>query len=133
MNEDPEIHDRLVRLTEVLLARTREGKISWKPTDDERAFLYTGPGTSALITSHLDEDGDNRTTLSVLNSRGTEIESIENEWQAGSPATWNETLDDLYYSARRDALNIDKVLDNFLATLEQENGDLNSAPDEPPF
>jgi hypothetical protein len=145
MNDDVEVRNRLIKLAELLLARTREGKISWTPTDDERSFLYTASGTSAMINSTVTFDGRNQATLSVLNNRGTVIEKIVNEFSLRDEtglyvgeAPWNETLDDLYQAARRDALKITSLLDNFLANLEEEGGSQDvpgstSTSDEPPF
>lgn len=146
MAKDPHVHQRLVDLAKSLLERTRDDKISWTATDNETAFLFSGTSTSVRISTSFDNDGDMHTKLSLLNSRGTEVDSLQNEYHPAEisgwePEDWNEVLDDLYYSARRKALDVDSMLDDILADLEDENGTRRAAKekeadpwsDEPPF
>ena len=109
MASDPHVHQRLVDLAKSLLKRTQNGSISWTATDNETVFLFSGTNTSVRISTSIDRDGDMHTILSLLNSRGTEVDSIEDGYRAAAisgwePEDWNEVLDDLYYAARRNAL-----------------------------
>jgi hypothetical protein len=145
MARDPHVHQRLVDLAKNLLKRTQDGKISWTATDNDTAFLFSGTSTSVRISTYFDNEGESYTELSFLNSRGTVVDSIRDEYHQVSSgweaADWNEVLDDLYYAARRDALDVDTMLDDFLADLEDENGTRRAAKeqkadpwsDEPPF
>jgi hypothetical protein len=147
MARDPHVHQRLIDLAKNLLQRTQEGGVSWTATDNETAFLFSGTNSSVQINSYTDRDGDMHTVLSILNSRGTVVDSIEDEFRPApidgyEPEDWNEVLDDLYYAARRNALDVDSTLDDLLADLEDENGTRRAAAkeqktdpwsDEPPF
>jgi hypothetical protein len=146
MNRDQHVHQRLVDLAKSLLKRTEDGNISWTTTDNESVFLFSGTNTSVRVSSYIDDDNDMRTKMSLLNSRGTVVESLESEFRRGpfdevQPAPWNQTLNDLYHSAKRSALNVDAVLDDLLADLDDENRTNRAAneekadpwSDEPPF
>jgi hypothetical protein len=129
MNSDDHLHNRMVSLATSLLDRTRAGSIAWTATDDERRFLFSGTNTSVSITSFVDEDDDNITSLSLLNSRGTIVESLDSDFEPRAPGSgyppksWNKVLDDLYHAARRSALNVDAMLDDLFAELDAEDDD----------
>jgi hypothetical protein len=136
MNGDDR-HERMIALAQSLLKRTTEGKIAWITTDDEKTFLYSRPGSSATISSAVDRDGDNQTVLSVHDSRGTVLQSIENEFHGDSkggyePGEWNGLLDALFFAARRSALDVgdmlDDILDDLMADLDGTNGGPSAAP-----
>jgi hypothetical protein len=128
MNRDDHLHNRMVSLANSLLERTRAGSIAWTVTDNERRFLFSGTNTSVGITSYVDRDGDTITSLDLLNSRGTVVETLRSEFEPNDDAppytarNWNKLLDDLYYAARRNALNVDAMLDDLLADLNDEDG-----------
>lgn len=107
MVRDQHLHRRMVQLAQQLPSRTIEGKISWSATNDEKTFAYSATDSSARISSYIDNESDDRTTLAVLNAHGTVFEDIECEFMAGK----------LYYAARRSALNVDGVLDGLMADL----------------
>ena len=146
MSEDLELRQRMIRLAEQLLQRTREGGLQWGTTDDESVYMFSGTNTSALIASKTTPKG-NKIMLGVLNSRGAFVEGLSSEWDletpedpwSSGPAPWNELLEDLYIMARRSPLDVDKVLDDLFADLQKEGSSPGSGPgaepssDEPPF
>lgn len=121
---DEDLHEKMLRLAKGLLAGTRNGKVAWTPTDSEYKFLCSGTRSSATIESFEDRDGDTVSTLSLLNNHGTVVDSLKSAYPTTGPGTyeseeWNQTLDDLFYAARRVAYNVDDAIDSMLADIEQ--------------
>jgi hypothetical protein len=62
---------------------------------------------------------------SRLNARGTVVDSLKSEFipnvsgDGYSPQSWNGLLDELFYSARRVAYNVDDAIDGMLADIEK--------------
>lgn len=140
MNDDVKLHDRLVALARRLLERTEDDRVSWSPTDKEDTFLHSGTNASVTIRSFVDRDGDRISTLTIHNSRGTEVESLRSDFSEADrdqweqeikyvPAEWNATLDALYYAARRNALKVDELLDELLSEIDNPDNE----DDSPPF
>lgn len=127
MTPDAHLRDRMVQLAKLLTERTTSGRISWSSTDDESTFIYSAKRSSVTIDQHYDQEGDPFTTLSVLNERGTAVETLQSSYAPpegfGSeytPASWNKPLEDLYSVARSSALKIDEVLDDLMRQLDSE-------------
>lgn len=121
---DEDLHAKMVRLAESLLSGTKNGKVVWAPTDSEYKYLCTGTRSSATIESFVDRDDDRVSTLSMLNDHGTVVDSLKSGFKPGdsggfAPESWNEVLDDLFYSARRVAYNVDDAIDSMLADIEK--------------
>lgn len=140
MTLDKDLHKRMLTLATNLLEATKVGKISWALTDKENRFLYAGTSSSVTVELTTDRDGDNHTTLSLLNSRGTTVDSIQSEYEPAGPdrwtaASWNEILDDLYYAARRVAHNVDEAIESMLTDIERgtPSPSADGYSDEPPF
>lgn len=124
MAHDEDLHEKMVRLAESLLAGTRDGKVAWTPTDSENEYLCTGTRSSVTIESYEDRDGDRVSTLSLLNNRGTVVDSLKSAFISNGPSSytsesWNQTLEDLFYAARRVAHNVDDALDAMFADIEK--------------
>lgn len=123
MTLDSDLHEKMLLMARNLLEATKEAKISWALTDMEGKFLYAGTRSSVTIERYRDNDGDEIAILSLLNNRGTTVDSIQSEFQRQpdnkwSPAEWNELLDNLYYAARRVAYNVDEAVESMLADIE---------------
>jgi hypothetical protein len=128
-----DIDDRLHRIAVNLLAQTRAGAVSWRVTDREYAFLYSGSRASILIVQYTDQDGDPAYRMDILNQRGTAIETLDYEWDfdgtGHEPAPQNAVLKELWEESRRNALQIDDVLDGLLEEIKHPP----KFSDEPPF
>lgn len=124
MSLDENLHEKMIKLAESLLAGTRDGKVAWTPTDSEYKFLCTGTRSSVTVEFYEDRDGDTTSTLSLLNNHGTVVDSLRSAITATGPRTyepeaWNQTLEDLFYAARRVAYNVDDALDGMLADIQK--------------
>ena len=127
MTTDKPVTDRLFEIAAMLLNKTRSSALTWRATDDEDAFLYSGSKSSLIIDYN---PGQDEYELRLLNQRGTVVESLTTAWEvvqnpspwedANRPAKWNDTLMQLHDAARRSALDIDGLLDSTLADIESE-------------
>lgn len=118
-----ETDERMLTLTTNLLEATNQGKISWALTDEEQKFLYAGSRSSVTIEFYKDREGDDIYILSLMNSRGTAVDSLQSEWtyegNGYTAASWNELLKDLYHAARRIAHNVDEAIEGMLIDIER--------------
>jgi hypothetical protein len=123
MGLEEDLHDKMVKLAENLLAGTRSGNVAWTPTDSDDKYLCTGTRSSVTIESFIDRDGDRISVLSLLNSHGSVVESLQSRYVSTesnyTAESWNESLDDLFYSARRVAYSVDDAIDSLLADIEK--------------
>lgn len=127
MSRESDVRGRMFKVASRLLKETLEGRVPWTPTDKEQEFLYSGTKSSVVISHHEDRDGDDVYTMSLLDTRGTVVEQLRSDYVPSQgafqptmePAAWNDTLEQLHDAARREALNIDALLDGVLEDLEK--------------
>ena len=113
---EPNPYTRLVELCERLAAATVLGQVDWTAEDDT-AFICKRRAGAVAIRSR-DRDGDPPYELSIYGPRGATVETLLSEWTVDEePAFWNTGLSDLYRTARRQALGVDRILDDFFAEL----------------
>lgn len=99
--------DKLTRIAELLLARTREGQTEWEETVDKNTFTTSTEAFSVRVGS-LHGTGDYY--LGIVNEKGRVV-------QGASFPPDSEILKALYQAARQNALHVEEVLDNVLRTL----------------
>jgi hypothetical protein len=112
--------ERLLELANRLVQSTESGQIEWKGDQDSGFYVSTAAG--AINIQSKDRDGQQPYRLVIYDSAGTEVDSLEtytyqidvDEWE---PAAWNDSLETLYETARRNALNIDKVINDIVRDL----------------
>ncbi|MGH3022547.1 MAG: hypothetical protein ACRDNI_02720 [Gaiellaceae bacterium] len=109
-------YERLIELCDRLRTGTETGRVIWE-ADRDAAFAWIGSSGSVTVRS-LDADGDEPFELSVFSSSGQKVETLASEWaEDETPAEWNAPLGRLYRAARRQALGVDKILDDLFAEL----------------
>jgi hypothetical protein len=65
-----------------------------------------------------DGDGEEPFELDVFSAAKQKVETIGSEWTADEqPAPWNDAVARLYRAARRQALGVDRILEDLLAEL----------------
>lgn len=105
-----EIADVLTKLLE----RTEEGKVPWKPTADENAFVAV-VGSLSLLISQSSKYSD--PVLKILNNEGRAIEELDGSLREGTK--WKEQLWSMHQKARRIALNVGFQLDELVEQLDR--------------
>jgi len=109
-------YERLVELSKRLHVATDAGQLDWTAEDDT-TFLWTGSSGAVSVRSR-DGDGEEPYELDVFGAARQKVETLGSEWTADEqPAPWNEALARLYRAARRQALGVDRILDDLLAEL----------------
>lgn len=115
-------YERLVELSKRLRAATDEGKLEWTAEEDT-TFLWTS-ARGAVAVSSRDSDGEEPYELDVFSVAGQKVETLGSEWTADEqPAPWNDAVARLYRAARRQALGVDKILEDLLAELPRVSGE----------
>ncbi len=112
----------MLRLAQSLQQQTREGKINWSTTDLETGFLFSGTRSGALIAKTslgyrlqlLNYAGTIIGTLETARDKGVELSEIDRGRY--------ELLEDVYYSARSNALAIQNTLEDMFGVLGIETG-----------
>lgn len=109
-------YERLVELSGRLKTATDAGHLEWMAEEDT-AFLWTGASGAVGVRSR-DGDGEEPYMLDVFSAAHQKVETLGSEWTADEqPAPWNEAVARLYRAARRQALGVDRILEDLLAEL----------------
>lgn len=122
------LHDLIKRLLKNL--DSTWGPRRWSTTDRDQAFSAT-ISDNTIVVACKNDDGKEPFQLLVLDSKGRLVDSIETgfTWyeddEYSTPEPWNAELEQLHERVRRQAGNIDGVLDEIFTQLD--------ADDEPPF
>jgi hypothetical protein len=109
-------YTRLVELCERLAAATTQGEVEWT-AEEETSFVYKRRAGSVGVRSR-DRDGEPPYELMVYGPDGAKVENLFSEWTPDEePAFWNPALAEVYRAARRNALGVDRILDDLFAEL----------------
>lgn len=110
--------DKLRKLINRLLDKTRAAELHWSETPSKEAFQVSFPSYSVEV-----DCSDEVTYLRVYNSEGRIIDETSDRaimfddfgsnFQSGDV----EKIQELYRLARRQALGVDRALEELLATL----------------
>jgi hypothetical protein len=108
--------EKIHELAKRLLERTRAGTQHWETTVSEQSFPASFPKYSVKIENAEDQGP----AISIYDGSGSQIEwADENQLRARlSVATMRfGILHELFQEARRSALDVDRALDDLLASL----------------
>jgi hypothetical protein len=109
-------YERLVELSRRLSVATDAGQIDWTAEDDT-TFLWTGSRGAVSVRSR-DGDGEEPFELDVFSAAKQKVETLGSEWTEDErPAPWNDAIARLYRAARRQALGVDRILEDLLGEL----------------
>lgn len=108
---------KYVTLAQRLVARQAQGRLDWKETETDGLFQVSFPDYSIRIQPHENRYGVDYAIVSIYNDEGTELDTftglaLQDEWPDA-----NEQLLELYQSARRAALKVDKAIDSLIREL----------------
>jgi hypothetical protein len=110
--------EQIERLVERLLIRTREGKVNWEPTAQGHVLQAVQGDYVLRLRAHDDpeEETSEGYTLSILDGRGRvvhETSPLELGWRE-----YFEKFNQIYTTARRQALGVDKAIRSLLDSLD---------------
>lgn len=105
------LEEKLTHLTTLLLEKTREGKIPWKPSATDDVFVSTFDKYGVSVRENILGGYE----LSLIDTTGTVIESIR---ETTKFQIEGGNLSELFTLARRSAHNVEESLDNLLQELE---------------
>jgi hypothetical protein len=100
--------EKLLEIARRLARRTSTGGVKWERTSEDTTFQVSLEDVSVLVWSRRGLFG-----LSVMNASGTVVDGISTDSFLGEP----ELLPGLYDMARRDALQVDRTIDDVLRKL----------------
>jgi hypothetical protein len=111
--------EKIGEFFEGVLAKTREGRILWKPTADESDFIAAIGGQFTLSTSVWTEQGSwgketRKYTLALRDQSGRELTKVAEDDLARP-----DELRELYEAARRKALRVDEKIGDVLEVLKK--------------
>lgn len=111
------MNSKYATLAQRLVARQAKGRLDWKETEADGLFQVSFPDYSIRISLQENRYGNDYAVVSIYNEEGTELDTfsslnLQDEWPDA-----NEQLVQLYQSARRAALGVDKAIDSLLREL----------------
>ena len=107
-------NERFMQLINELYQATLSGRVRWEETTKEGVFrIGLGDGL-VRIHSGLDDQGDFRVSVYLLNNQGRVVDELS----TSESGQHYGMLVDLYNQARSSALNLDKVVDSMLTDLK---------------
>ncbi len=118
--------ERTYEIIEKLLEKSRKGEAEWQDTYTEDRFAIYLPDSSMTIQGVEGPFGEDWFRFSILNERGTVVDSVE----IRGSTEHHEKASELYVLARRKALAVEERLDSIFQELESE-GAIGEEP--PPF
>jgi len=109
------------KLVGTLIEGSKAGRLRWEPMSVEERFSVS-LSKGGIIIDYVQnrEDGDDRYTVSVLNSYGVVVETFTDadlDRDEALGIRWFSEMQDLYDLARRKALKSDEVLNDLLQEL----------------
>src|SRR5205814_2162521 len=117
---------KLVKMVRALEQQTNRQRVEWQETGDEGVFQANFPGHSVrVLTRQIDPDTDY--VIQIFNANGALVEEAtdvdlrdpELPLQQSARETF-ELMRSLYDGARRQAMGVDRALDEILQNLEDD-------------
>jgi hypothetical protein len=113
-------HPQLTKLVATVLRRTDAGKTSWRSMSETSFSLSLEHG--ALTIESRDNDGLEPYEVKVWNEKGVVIDGYETEDR--SSASDRRLLEELYESARRNALGVSDTIEALLNEVDDGYDDV---------
>lgn len=122
------VPDAYRKLITKLALRTSKGEVNWRTTSEEGKFIVNFTKGFTVSVSHYWYESQDFVKVSILDSEGKEIDFFviddgDNDWYQ---------LNEMYNTARRTALNINKAIEAISEELESE-GTIGEEGEDIPF
>jgi hypothetical protein len=115
-----EDQQRLARIADRVLALTQNGELKWAAVEESKTLFASKWGERIITIRSEDKDDVAPFRLAFTNEKNVEVAHVKSIMGATRPndQALNTTLGTIYRTARRQALGIDKALDD----LERDLG-----------
>jgi hypothetical protein len=116
--------DAVHQLASDLLSRSEQNLVNWAPLGDGDAFIFQGT-TSSIVMRTSDGDGRWPYVMELLDEANNVVDSLVTGYEVVSadgderPLEWNDTVQSLYYRAKRKALRLDELASSLLADIDE--------------
>ena len=105
--------EKRLAIANKLLERTDRGAVKWEEAAEEKKFLTSFSQYSVAIRKTLSLGwGPDQYTISLIDAAGKLLEEVSEKESSSA------VLTTLYQKARREALGVEKALDDVLGSLE---------------
>jgi hypothetical protein len=113
---------KIVRVIELLRDRTRRNQLHWQPTARKGVYQAAFPNMTILISQRPNKElaGVKDIVVGIHNAEGETVEEVSDVDLQGDLTNSEQVMHEIYEVARRQALGVDKYLDNLLEYLEDE-------------
>lgn len=111
--------EKIAALILKLVERTLAGSIHWDSAGLKKdSYQFSVPNNTIEISESQNSYGNDYYQLSIFDTNGQEIESMdESEFERQVPVA-GRTMRDLFVAARRSSHNVDKQLDEIMSALK---------------
>jgi len=110
-------NERYFSILDRLIAKSRNRELDWKEGVFPQSFQVSFPNYSLTLGPQF-RGNTKDYVVTILNSEGTAIDEFS-DVDLGDG--YFAQMDELYQSARRQALGVDKALDEILQELDDDN------------
>jgi hypothetical protein len=110
--------DKYQHLVERLVAKTDRGEVDWKEAAGSDTFQVSFANYSLTLSVSQNREGSTLYVISILNSEGRTVDSFSDEDLDDGGGRYYPIMGELYHKARRQALGVDKALDEILGQLD---------------
>jgi hypothetical protein len=111
--------DKYQQLVERLASKTDQREVVWKEAAGSDTFQVSFANYSLTLSVSQNRQGALFYVISILNSEGNTVDSFSDEdIDEGTGGRYFNVMGELYHKARRQALGVDKALDEILEELK---------------
>jgi hypothetical protein len=110
--------DKYQQLVERLAFKTDQGEVDWREAAGPDTFQVSFANYSITLSLSQNREGATLYVISILNSEGRTVDSFSDQDLEGRGAEYFRIMGELYHKARRQALGVDKALDEILGQLD---------------
>ncbi|SRR5258708_5616135 len=112
--------DKLATLLVELAKRTRTGSLNWERTAAEGVYQASFPRYTVQLSVKYNPQGPDDYLVTILDSEGSVIEKVADPDLADRLSDPLELMSKMYSSARRQALGVDRAIDDILGELSKQ-------------
>lgn len=116
-------YQKIANVIKRLAEQTAAGRVEWSEAEDEDAFQTSFPNYSVVISKRqIPEEEYSRTLylVQIFNAEGKVIEEVTDSDFHHTDGMFDR-MEDMYDTARRSVLGVEKALDEILGELKDDS------------